>query len=167
MALHTDLAHENFAPPRDQIGGYRIGIFGGIERHQVHTNRIESLVWVTETDAPLLRGQDLKGAELHRIGPGNKRRIARDVFRPSQPVSTCRIEIAAVVDLVQVRDLGRIERAAMRARERGWPVVAKHSSGVGIVPQLFNSLIGCPWYCELPPYRNGARVAWKAKHSVA
>ena len=127
--MHTGRAYENLLSPRDQLSGCRLRILKRIERHEVHSDGVESFIGISETHMFLLLGQNLEGAKLHWVCAGNERCITRDILRAPQPVRARRIKIAAITDIVQVRGLRCVERAPMCARKGVLAVVAKHVPG--------------------------------------
>src|SRR5215469_16820058 len=106
MALDARLTSKDLASAIGQAGRRRVGIAGRLERHQVDTDGVENLVGITETDSPLLGCQDLVRSELHRVCSHDECRVTRNIFRPSQPVRACRIDIAAEPEWVQVWSFG-------------------------------------------------------------
>src|SRR4029453_14737 len=128
--------------------------------------RIEGFIGVTIRDVPLLQ-EHVVWTEVQRIGAGNQRRVAADVFRPSEAVSPGRIEVPAVMCRVKVRYLRAVERTAVRAKEDSATFSVDDRSELGCeVSDPANALdpfVRCPWRSCHPP----EKLSWRHPGKVA
>src|SRR5678815_5111307 len=102
MAVDASLTLEHLFAARSSNNRWLHGIVRRLQRHQEHSDRVQNLVGISQSNATLFVGQDLVRSEFHSIGAGDEGCVAADVFRPTETMRGGCIQIAVVFEKPQV-----------------------------------------------------------------